>query len=137
MSEITQEEVVNLTAKRDHDVVPVAKKIIKLMAEEVDAIPMGSHSVTGEPTKAEFDEAIDKFYGEKVIPLLMESNLKLDELSWLFRMVTQPFARLMETTDRSFAENKDIADAIIYGIAPGEMRIMDLDRAMKSKTVEN
>jgi hypothetical protein len=134
MDELTQEEVVNLTSKRDHDVVPVAKKAIKLMAEAIDNIPLGSFTVAGEPTKQEFQDAINTFYGETFIPLLIESNLKLDELNWLFLMVIQPFAELKEVSDRSFNDNKEIADAIVYGIKPGEMRVLDLDNAMKSKS---
>lgn len=131
MSEVTKEEVTNLTLKRDQEVVPVVKAIIKIIAENIDSIPIGALDSEGCATKQEFADSIGKIYGEQVVPLLKESNLKLDDLAWVFTLLRQPFSEMQNVTDMSFHENKEIADALVYKVMPGEMRVMDLDRAMK------
>lgn len=137
MSDVSKEEVTGLTLARDNEVVPVAKQMIKIIAEEIDNLPIGAHGTVGVATREEFLDAIVKVYSERIIPLLLESNLKLDHLGWIFMLMRQPFSEIQDITDRSFSENKEIADAVVYGILPGDMRVKDLDAAMKRKAVDN
>jgi hypothetical protein len=136
MSQVSQEEVNGLTLQRDKEVVPFAKAVIKAMAEQIDDIPIGAHGTDGVATKDEFNERMRTFYKDTFIPLALEYNIKLDDLAWLFMLMLQPLSALQSKTDQMFAENKEIADAVVYGIAPGEMRIKDLDEAMKRTPVD-
>lgn len=118
----------NFTAERDTEVIPVALKIIKALGAREDLM-MGSHARVQADKAAEYYQ---KVYLEDIVPIMIEHNLKLNDIQFLFSIILQPFQLLADVTNNSFNMNRDIADAKKYGIDDiDDMRVLDLDKALK------
>lgn len=131
----------NYTKERDDAVIPVARKLLTLLAQREDLMMGSSETIT--PDKAA--EYYQKVFAEDFIPLVKEANLKLDELTYLFSIILQPMQLLNDVVTSSFEQNRDIADAFKYGVNDiHDLRVNDLDAALhegaaavaKSSTVD-
>lgn len=123
----------NYTLERDQEIIPVVRKILKALAEREDLMMGSSQTVTTEG-QAEYYAQV---YKEVIVPLFMEHNIKLNDISAVFQFLMQPAQMLDNVTSASFDANKDIADGFKYGIKDiDDMRVMDLDNALKAGFAE-
>lgn len=120
----------NHTLDRDKDIIPLVKKIIKAFAEMPDLL-IGSGEST---TEAKLAVYYQKVYIEVMVPLLRESNIKLNAIQYIFSLCMQPFQLLNDVTTSSIEMNRDLADAIKWGFGStkelDDMRVSDLDKVL-------
>lgn len=117
------------TEERDADVVPLAREIIKRLAK-YDDIPIGT--VAGSEGAEETARWNQKFYQEELIPLLLERNIRLGDLTYTFVLATTALQNILDITKASLDMNKDITEAKMWGVDElNDLRVGDLDSAMK------
>jgi len=122
-----KEEERDYTQERDDRVIPVAKKFIKLLAVR-DDLMMGFVQAK-EPEKTA--KYYQKVFQEDVIPLLMEPNLKISDIPFLFSIILQPFQMVATITESSFKNNRALTDAELYKIDDiDELTVNRLDEMM-------
>lgn len=117
----------DLTLERDQECIPVAMKLIQALAKRDLSKHMGS--TLNQQETALF---MNKVYLEDVVPIMLESNIKLNQLPFVFSIILQPFQFLNDVTTSNFENNRDIADGFKYGMPDiTEMRVSDLDAALR------
>jgi hypothetical protein len=124
------------TKERDERVIPVARELLQLLASN-EKLPMGAEVTTGgQETVA---KECTEIYQKTVIPLLLEKNLKLDEISYLFSIMQQGVHLVSEITLSSLEMNKKQSDAIAYEVGDiDDLTIGDIDAMLKSsESVDN
>lgn len=123
----------DLTAERDAEVLPLVRKLLVALASREDLM-MGSSSTISADKAAEYYQ---KVYLEVVVPLLLESNIKLNAIPYVFSVILQPFQLLNDVVTSSFEMNRDLADSFKYGIGDiDDLRVLDLDAALKTGVEE-
>ena len=106
--------------------IPVAQKIIEMIATE--KLPMGELADKDGQIKKDVKDKYDDF-ASKVLVLMLESNIKYSERTFLFQLVFQTYERTKEKVinaiDRSFSraneekwgkDEMDITMGDIHGI---------------------
>ena len=122
-------EIRNRTAERDAEIIPVARKLLSRLAAREDLL-MGNK---GKLTEEQAALYYQKLYQEEVVPLLVENNIKLNAIPYLFSIMMQPISLLNDVTTSSFEMNRDLADAGKWGIKDiDDLRVKDLDEALKA-----
>ena len=123
---------VNASQARRDEVVPIARKVLKALADRED-LPVGVTNGTSESAAVWYQD----FYVSTIIPILVEHNVKLNNIPYIFQLVMQPVEFMREVTTASFERNRDIADARKYGLKDiDDLRVMDLDVALKEQAQE-
>lgn len=123
------------TKERDLRVIPVARVLLRRMAAR-DDLKMGSSVTVISP------EALAVYYRnifkEDVIPVLLEANLKLKDLTYLFSLMLQPTQLLNDVVTSSFEMNRDLSDARKYGLADiDDLDVRGLDAALREANAKD
>lgn len=114
----------DLTQERDNEVIPAALAILKAIANKPD-LPMGART---EAQGLEVAKYYQKLYQEDIVPILLEHNLRLVDIPYLFQLVLQPVNFAKDLTDASLKMNEEIATAGLWGVAElADIRIKNLD----------
>lgn len=121
----------DLTAERNAEVIPIAREIIRAMGEAADKLPIGDP-----PTDPEKVDEYARFYRDMFVNAtvvsLIKHNPKMKDISYVFRLVFQPFQNLQDVTIASFNMNRDVADAKLWGVKDiDDVRVGDVDRVLK------
>ena len=121
----------DLSAERDEKVLPIARKLLKLLADRED-LNMGSRASI--KTQEEAAKYYQKVYQDDVVPLLLEHNMKLNDIPYLFSVMLQPIQFTSDITTSSIEMNRDLADAKKYGLKDiQDICVDDIDTALKDK----
>ena len=124
----------DFTEERDQEVIPVVRELLKRLAAREDLLMGSSKRVDQEKAALYYQEV----YQEDIIPLLMEHNIKLTAISYVFSLMLQPLQLLKDVTMSSFGQNQDIADAIMYGVKDiDDLRVQDLDKVLRGVAKES
>lgn len=122
------EKAPDATTQRRNEIAPIALEIIKRIAAREEKF-LGF--LTGEEDDA--NDISIAIFSEEIIPLLMEKNIKIVDIPYLFQLVLQPFQLFSQITTNSFEVNRDLAEARFYGLKDvRDLRVMDLDEALKN-----
>lgn len=125
---------VNLSKVRDDELVPVARDILLALSARTDLVMGSGDSITTEGASEYYREK----YMEVIIPKLIAANIKVADLDYLFQLMAQPVNFIKEITMSSFAMNRDIADAGLYGVKDiHALRVNELDKALKDIAAKN
>lgn len=118
----------NLTRERDEQLIPVARELLLALAAREDLAMGGSETISVEKTA----EYYQNKYLDIVIPLLIEKDIKVKDIDYLFQLMLIPINFIKEVTISSFAANRDLSDAQMYGLKDiDDLRISDLDKKLK------
>lgn len=119
---------VNLTKMRDEELVPIARKLLLAIAARTD-LSMGSgETITTEGATAYYQD----IYKNVVIPVLLEADIKIQDIDYLFQLMSQPIHFVKEVTSASMVMNRDAADSLLYGVKDiRQLSIKQLDEALK------
>ena len=124
----------NYTLMRDNEIIPLAKKILLAFAS-IEDLAIGSNQTITSEKLAEYYK--DK-YTNVLIPLLLEANIKLDSIHYLFQLMLQPFQFLESVANESLNMNRNVADGEIYHVkldtsGKPELRIMDIQNILLAR----
>jgi len=118
----------NLTKERDDELIPVARKLLLSLAAREDLVMGGSETISVEKAA----EYYQNKYLDVIVPLLLEKDIKIKDIDYLFSLMLQPINFIKEVTVTSFDSNRSRSDAQMYGLKDiGDLRISDLDRKLK------
>lgn len=110
-------------AESDAEAIAIAKRIFAVLSTHKD-LPTGAYD---KPTVAEYYK---KLWDEEIKPIL--ANAKWGAVSYLFQLLRQPFQVLSDLTVSSLEMNKDLADGLKWGKPTTDIRVKDLDTALKA-----
>ena len=111
----------DLTKEREEKVVPVARKIIKLIIEA--ELPMGSIHAHDNPKFAAT--------AKEVLGLMLEVDMKYVDKDYLSQVILQPFDSVMEIVKRSLGESFNNAEKKVFGKDFRDLTLGDLDKVLK------
>ena len=111
----------NLTKERELELAPVAKEIIKMIAEA--DLPVGEIHARD---NSKFNDV-----SEKILRLLLRKDIKYVDKDFLFQLVLQPIDMIKQTVMISLGKSFD--DAIDQSLGKGfrEIRMTDLDEILR------
>lgn len=113
-----------LTKERDEACTPIARHILKMMTEQ-DLVVATSDFKT-----------IDECYRpltEKILAYLLEQDVKIDNLNYVFRLLGEMWDQTKNYTLESINKSLSIASGIHWGKDPAAVTMSDLDKVLKSK----
>ena len=123
----------DLTKQRDAECIPLAREILKILAAH-DDLRIGTEVQQGNEADVEF---YSKLYADELMPKLLESNIKLDHLLYVFQLVRQAIDLLQERTQMTVELRYNQADAKLWGVTDtSELRLADLQRVL-TEPVDN
>ncbi len=118
----------NLTKKRDEKLIPIARKLLLAIVAREDLVMGGSETISIEKAAKYYQDK----YIDIVIPLLLENDIKIIDIDYLFQLMLQPINLIKEITMSSFDSNRKISDAQMYGLKDiDDLKISDLDKYLK------
>jgi len=129
-----KEEPRNFTKERDVELAPIARTLLLALSAREDLMMGSNETVTVE-------DAL-KYYQEKVVsvilPVLIKQNVKIEDVPYIFQLMSQPVNFVKDITVNSFAMNRAIADANLYGVKDiSELRVNELDNKLKEFAKKN
>jgi len=123
-----KKEQQNLSKERDKRVIPIARKILLALAARDDLVMGGPESITTEDAALYYQQK----YIDIIAPMLIEEDMYLKDIDYLFQLMSQPLNFVKEITISSFAMNRDIADAQMYGVDDiDDLKVSTLDSKLK------
>lgn len=108
---------------KDPESIVLAKRIFTILSQHTD-YPFGSFD---EPKVAQYYQNI---WDTEIKPLIQEA--KYGTVSYLFELLRQPFQCLSDLTISSLEMNKELADGMKWGKPVQNIRLKDLDEALKA-----
>lgn len=118
----------DFTKERDEHVIPAARELLKMLVTRDDLQMGSSASITADSAATYYQ----KVYQECVVPVLRKHNLKLKDIPFMFSIMLQPIQLLNDITTSSFEMNRDLSDALKYGLSDiGDLDVLGLDSALK------
>ncbi len=111
--------------------VPIAKKILTLLAEENPYIGDVNDKDTGQP-KPEANESYNKIAG-KVLEVLFEANIRFTEKLFVFSLVKQAAELTEEKVQMSLDNSMQRAESQLWGKDVMELDLQDIDKQLKIK----
>jgi len=76
----------NLTKKRDEKLIPIARKLLLAIVAREDLVMGGSETISIEKAAKYYQDK----YIDIVIPLLLENDIKIIDIDYLFQLMLQP-----------------------------------------------
>jgi len=118
-----QEALKDLTQEREDRCIPVAKKILKIIAEK-------ENSVMGAAERGQIVEEYDIILVE-VIDLLKKEEVKMIDVNYILQLVLQPLAHLQQYMAESIGKWEKKMFAGIYGKPYGQETLVDLEKKLE------
>lgn len=109
-------------SEKDEDAIILAKQIFAVLSTH-KGLPTGAYD------KATVSDYYKKLWNDEIKPILADA--KWGAVSYLFQLLRQPYQVLSDLTISSLEMNKDLADGLKWGKPSGDIRIKDLDTALK------
>lgn len=101
----------NLTKKRDDECIPVAREIIRILGETKD-LPIGTTESFSTESALEF---YNQLYAEKIAPLLIEKDVRVKDLTFIFQIAQQAIQLLESRVTMTVDTRYDQAVAKLMG----------------------
>lgn len=111
----------DLTKKRNKELIPVAKELIKLVAET--SLPLGDIQ--------ESDHLQYKYFAKEILAVLLRNNVRYTDRHFIFQLILQPFDVLKGLVIKSLEESFSLAVDKKFGKDIENFRLEDLDRILK------
>lgn len=117
-----------LAKERDKRCIPIARALLLALASD-EQLKIGSEATISQDEAVKF---YGDFYGKTVIPLLIEKDIALNEVGYIFSIMQQAVHSLSEITTKSLDMNRDIADARLYHVEDiDDLTIKHLDDILR------
>ena len=133
------EEKRDYTAERNTRSLPIAKELLKRLALREDL-------KMGDVPQEELIEYYSKVYVEDIIPYLLENNVRIGDISYIFKIMLQVINYAQDRTELTIDLLYNKATAKKWGKADtDEVTVTELDTVLKehfneekvAKTVDN
>lgn len=129
----TKKKEVNLTKERDERIIPAVKELFNTLYIRQD-LPFGSAESVTEEEVMDFYQAR---YADTIVPLLLKYDIRMNELEYFFQLVNQTSHFVKEITTSSIQMNRDICDAMLYGVNDiNKLSLKELDAKIKEVSKE-
>lgn len=102
--------VADLTKKRNDECIPIAKYLFKEFAARIATLPMGT------VTESEADLYYKQMFTEAMSQMLVDRNVKVTELDYIFQIMLQAVEFLHAEATRSVGRAVDNANAKRWGL---------------------
>lgn len=113
----------DLNKKRLKEVVPVAKQLIKLIADA--GLEIGEvHAHNNDKYNA---------IAKEVLQSLLDNNIKYVDKDFVFQLILQPFDQIREIVSMSLKESFDTAMNKAFGVEFREIRLSDVDKKIRGE----
>lgn len=121
----------NLTKMRDDECIPIARELLKRIANRDDLL-IGS---TETYTEAEALEYYNTLYSEEVAPYLVEKNVRVKDVTFIFQIMAQAVQLLQSRTEMTVDMRYDQAVAKALGAdSADDVRIAEIQAQLVEKT---
>ena len=115
-----------LAEERDEETIPVAKEVIRIIAE-------ANLAMSGiNPVQSKDNESY-RATAEKVLELMLEKNLKVSDSNFIFQLVLQPFDQIKEIVLMSLKRSFEKAEAKLFGNQYEDIRLKHIDEVIRGK----
>lgn len=115
------------SAEREARVVPVAKDLLKRIANHPDLV-IGSGKKVTEESMALFYKDL---YVSDIIPVIFGANLLLNDIPYLFSIMMQAIQLTSDVTTNSIQQSREIANAKKWGVEDtDDLSLQDLQEAL-------
>lgn len=123
----------DLSAERDKRCIPIARAILRMLAEPADLCIGSAATVT--------DEELIQYYGNMyqtvLAPYLLEQNVLLDEVHYIFTIAAQAIDQLRERTEMTLEARELEAVAHLYGVKTTEtLTVNDVQRVLLERNAK-
>lgn len=123
----------NLTKMRDDECIPIAREILAIIGAEKDIVIGTSETFTE-------DKAIEyynKLYESKIAPLLVEKNVRVKDLTFIFQICQQAIQLLESRATMTVDTRYDQAVAKVMGAEHiDDVRINNIQDVLVDKTAD-
>jgi hypothetical protein len=101
------------TKERDDACIPIARKILKVLASREDLLIGSSASNATEEKALEY---YADMYVKEIGPMLIEANIKVDHLKYIFTLVRQAVQFIADRTEMTIEHHFNNATAFKWGV---------------------
>ena len=123
------DEAQQLSNVRNKTCVPVAKEILKMIADYKE-VTQGMGDIVPHKLKQSYTEL-----STNILTLLLKENIKVAEVSYVFRLVLQPYNFVKEIVEESVNQHMSIAMEKIWGKPEMDVKMQELDDLLTGKKV--
>jgi len=118
----SEESKPDLTKERDDRCIPVAKLILKLIADS--DLKLGSMNS---------QDLIDSnaSIAEKILALFLDQNVFVGEIDYIFTLAQQAYINSQYLVVRSYNHTKETCDTKLWGKTLTELQISDINKVSK------
>lgn len=120
----------DLSLKRDNEIVPVAREILKIIAN-TDNLVLGNYFSD--------QERVD-CYGaihQQIMKLCLEKNVALKDIDYAVQLVNQGLQLAGNVLSDSVKMNTKRADSKLWGKDTDDLTIQDVENVLQDKDVDN
>jgi hypothetical protein len=113
-----------LSKERDAVCIPIARHILKMMAEKELVVATSDFKT--------IDESYRPLTSE-ILGYLLEQDIKVDYINYIFRLVGEMWEQTKNYTIESVNKSLNIAQRIHWGKEPNDVTMKDLDKILLSE----
>jgi len=110
-----------LSKKRDKVCLPIAKEILSMIAK-YEKVEVGMGNINPANVKKEYAELC-----KDVLTLMLKEDIKISEVSYIFRVVLQPYNFVKEIVEQSMNEHMKESMEKIWGKDELDVRMSEID----------
>jgi hypothetical protein len=110
----------DLTKERDDKCIPIVLEILSDLANTPD-LHIGSE-VTTDSANVYYSDYVQ----DKVLPILMRENIKIDDISYVFKLILQPITFISEKVHTTIDTREDEAIDLLFGKAKRDTTVNDI-----------
>jgi len=124
------EEKRDYTAERNTRCLPIARELLKRISAHDDLL-------IGDTTPEESAEYYSKIYVEDIIPYLLEQNVRIGDIGYVFKIMLQAIQLSQDRTEMTLELLYEKATAKKWGKSDtDEVTVTDLDTVLKEHFAE-
>ncbi len=106
-----EKERIDYTKKRDEEVLPVMRELFKRIAARIDTLKLGSMF-----DEEQLNYQADEMFDSMVSDLLINYNLRVKDVTYLFQILMQPIQLLADKATNTMHVRRDQAESKRWGI---------------------
>lgn len=124
-----KEQGPDLTKERDDRCIPIVRELIKRLGNRADELVMEASNK--DANRQDTLDYYGKVFLEDVIELLLQNNVRVDEVGYIFRLMLEPITHLSQQTTMALDMHENTALASLYGKNdPREITVVDVHRVL-------
>lgn len=124
----------NLTKLRDDECIPIAREILKIVGNTEELV-IGTSETYSEEVALEF---YNKLYEEKIAPLLVEKNIRVKDITFIFQIAQQALQLLDSRVTATIDHNYDQSVAKLMEVTNiDDVRIGNIQNVLVEEQQDN